>query len=100
MVTLFGAKRGDYNYSITLGLPIHPFNIMDNYCDYELEELRQRVENFQRQNQILKLESEIPGFQRDIGDASAHASMMSTPMARKSEMSSGPRKLKFCISPG
>ena len=72
---------------------------MDDYSDYELDELRRRVEDLQRQNQILKLESEISGFQRDIGDASALASM-STPMTGKSEMSAGPGKLRFCIPPG
>ena len=72
---------------------------MDDYSDYELDELRRRVEDLQRQNQILKLESEISGFQRDIGDASAHASM-STPKTGKSEMYSGSGKLRFCIPPG
>ena len=72
---------------------------MDDYSDFELDELRRRVEDLQRQNQILKLESEISGFQRDIGDASALASM-STPMTGKSEMSDGPGKLRLCIPPG
>ena len=72
---------------------------MDRYREAELEELQRKVEDLQRQNKILRLERELDGFEKDLGESSAHLSM-STPMTGRFDMSSGPGKLRFTIPPG
>ena len=53
----------------------------------------------QRQNQILRLEREVAGFEKDLGKSSSHLSM-SPPMTGRFDMSSEPGKLQFTIPPG
>ena len=65
----------------------------------QLIELQQRIEDLQRQSKILKLESELDGYEQMLGDGSVHQSM-STPMSGKYDMPSGPGKLRFDIPPG
>ena len=62
-------------------------------------ELQQRIEDLQRQSKILKLESELDGYEQMLGDASVHQPM-STPMSGKYDMPSGPGRLRFDIPPG
>ena len=62
-------------------------------------ELQQRIEDLQRQSKILKLESELDGYEQMLGDGSLHQPM-STPMSGKYDMPSGPGKLLFDIPPG
>ena len=65
----------------------------------QLIELQQRIEDLQRQSKILKLESELDGYEQMLGDGSVHQPM-STPMTGKYDMPSGPGKLRFDIPPG
>ena len=66
---------------------------MERFSEADLEELQRKVEDLQRQNQILRLERELDGFEKDIGER-AHLSM-STPMTGRFDMSSGPGQLRF-----
>ena len=65
----------------------------------QLIELQQRIEDLQRQSKILKLESELDGYEQMLGDGSVHQSM-STPMSGRYAMPPGPGKLRFDILPG
>ena len=65
----------------------------------QLIELQQRIVDLQRQSKILKLESELDGYEQMLGDASVHQPM-STPMSGKYDMPSGPGRLRFDIPPG
>ena len=47
---------------------------MERFSEADLEELQRKVEGLQRQNQILRLERELDGFEKDFCER-AHLSM-------------------------
>ncbi|MCG8045579.1 MAG: retroviral-like aspartic protease family protein [Candidatus Thiodiazotropha endolucinida] len=65
---------------------------MGDELDVELEKLHRQIQDLQRQNRILKLESEISMFNRELGDYSGLHNA-STPMTRKSGPSLQPDKM-------
>ena len=80
-VTDFGAQHGTFFIAL-INRPTHSVHnsllcIMDeDHTHDEYEELTLQIEDLKRQNQILRLEDELGGFRRELGEMSG---IMSTP---------------------